>query len=100
MDLTTKWIILSHAAKLVDISWDENKLKNYMIQKSMVTADQFWYQKNVYNILRRRLQYEITDYSWDIFEISNYALDHIKELYNKDIMQSKQLSLFPENKTE
>ena len=94
-----EWIVMSFAARRVDPSWYHTELEEFMIAHKMITAKQLWNQIGSYNIIRKRPKIEITDYSMYLFEISDHALERVKELYAKDQAKSQQLSLSSENKS-
>lgn len=82
MKLRTKepeWIRMSIAARQIDENWSHKDLSRYMVDNGYITEDQFFQNTRIPNVIQRRLDILITDYSWDLFEISDGFINHVIE---------------------
>ena len=82
MKLRTKqpeWIRMSIAARQIDDNWSDQDLSQYMIDNGYIKKDQFFTNVRIPNIIQRRPDFAISDYSWDLFEISDGFINHVIE---------------------
>lgn len=76
-----KWVKISYAPKMIDKSWKYEDLESFIIQKNFATKFQLSHGVNIQNKFRKIPDCFLSDYNWDVLELSLPFINHLKDLH-------------------
>lgn len=81
---TPEWLSMTEALTKINYKWREQDLLDYLVKNDYTTEEKIRKQIPVLNILNRIPNYRMTDWFYDLWDVSDVFIRHVNEDFRRE----------------